>query len=282
VGRDLALDARATPEFGDDQFHGARIDRVAGLTGLVPAAEGREGAAAAPAIEPRAPVGGQRGGCLVVEVDGATLPPLRAVDMGGALLQVEIPTAQGAEFGDADAGAKEREDERDRLQPPQLPMRLRFARLAFYIIADAFEVGEPHVGRWGREAGDDRGDAHAQLIVLQCRVEVVGREEGVELADGGETVLRRAHPRDILGRADVLRHDRRQEVGDVLDGERCHRQLGHVALRLARHELGEAPQADAIRLLRARREAQGREEVLDGEGDGDLASALDMTIRGRH
>src|SRR4051812_38891959 len=107
MGRDLALDTRPAPEFGNDQLHRARVDRVPRLPWLVPAAEGRECARAAPAIESCAPVGGQRGGRLVVEVDGAALAPLRAVDVGGALLQVEIAPAQGAKFGHADAGAEE-------------------------------------------------------------------------------------------------------------------------------------------------------------------------------
>src|SRR5215211_4313118 len=126
MGRYLALDAELLAQLRDDVLYRTRADRSAGLPEFIPSAERRVGSGAADRVAPHLPIRGDRIRRFGVEVNRAALAALGAVDVGGAVGQIDIASPECAELGNAHACAEKEQDHPAHLQATELFLGARF------------------------------------------------------------------------------------------------------------------------------------------------------------
>src|SRR6478735_10925223 len=98
-------------------------------------------------------------------------------------------------------------------------------------------------------------------------MEIVCRQIGTELPQGGEIVLRCSHLRHLFRRADIGRHDHRRERGDMLGVERRDRRCRGIYPLMNAQMTEKLLNTVSIGLFRPWSEPEISEENLDSRVD---------------
>ncbi len=264
VGRHFTFDAKSRAEIGHDVLNGPGTDRVARDAGSVPATERRQRSRTPNLVASRPPVSYQDLAGLFIEVYGPALATFCPVDAGGAVLQVDIPTPERAELGDANTGPEHEQDHRPYLQTPELKVRFLLPWPGQDMLDNPIQIGEYDI-RWRRrKSWHHRRYPDSEPVSGQGRVMIVCGEPGAELSHGGQIILRRSHLRDLFRCPDVRGNEDRCETRYMIGTDRRYWRRFRVNPLVRLHVLDELADSLTIGFLGARGQTQIAEKDVDG------------------